>query len=282
MLPVAPLVPVLKPALAAGLALALALALAPAQTQAAPCLSQPASGAKPSSAPATPLPLAGARDGRLVSASGNELVVKGVVIPTAMQGSQALADAAQSAATATIAGRALHLEAAPEPDRYGASRVQGRLDGGDGPALAEALLRNGSGYADPTTLPACAGLLLDAESAARQARRGIWAIPGAMLRADALPALTARTGTFAVVEGRITGQRSFRGTSTLYFAPPGQKALMVTLPAEPDATFLRYGPATAMLRGTLIRVRGVVRDEGGPVIAVHSADQVAALEEKTR
>lgn len=276
-------VPVAKSALMVGLALAAALPLALAQAQAAPCFAEPAGSSRTSAEGAAPVTLATVRDGRLVSTSGAELVVKGLVIPTGAGSLQALADAAQSAATATIAHRRFHGEAAaPDRDRYGASRVQGRLDTPDGPPLVEALLRNGAGYADPTTLPACARPLLEAEAAARQSRRGIWAVPGALLQADAAPALSARTGTFAVVEGRISGQRSFRGTSTLYFAPRGQTALMVTLPSEPDATFLRYGPAPAMLRGTLIRVRGVVREDGGPLIAVHLSGQMDALEERTR
>ncbi len=260
----------------------LALPLALAQAQAAPCVVARTGTAKPPTERAAPLALAQVRDGRLVTLAGAELVVKGLVIPTGVGGVQALADAAQSAATATIADRRLHLENTPDLDRYGASRVLGRLDGPDGPNLAEALLRNGAGYADPTSLPDCQRLLLDAEAAARQAGRGIWAVPDAMLRADAPAALRARTGTFAVVEGRISGQRTARGTSTLYFAPPGQTALVVTLPSEPDATFLHYGPSPAMLRGTLIRVRGVVREDRGPVIAVHMAGQMVALEERTR
>lgn len=280
--PVACPVPVPKPALMAGLAMTLALPLALAPAQAAPCVAERTGIPRTQATAAAPLPLAQVRDGRLLTTSGAELVVKGLVIPTQASGIQALADAAQSATAATIANRRLYLEGAPDLDRYGASRVQGRLDAPDGPDLAEALLRNGAGYADPTTLPDCQRRLLDAETAARKAGRGIWAVPGAVVPAGALPTLRARTGTFTVVEGRISGQRSFRGTSTLYFAPPGQTALIVTLPSEPDATFLRYGPAPAMLRGTLIRVRGVVREDRGPVIAVHSAGQMVALEERAR
>lgn len=267
---------------ASAVALALAMPLGIPPVQAASCLTERPSPAIPTRPAAFPLRLDAVRNGRLVAASGVELVPKGLVIPTRTQSVPGLADAAQTAATRSIGGRLLFLEPGAETDRYGASRVHGRLDTPEGPSLAEALLRNGAGYADPTALPDCHRELLAAEGAARQARRGIWAVEGALARAEAGDALHARVGTFAVVEGRVSGARTARGLTYLYFAPPGHRALIVTLPTEPDATFLRYGPDAAMLRGTLIRVRGVVREDGGPVIAVRLPGQMDALEERTR
>ncbi len=267
---------------ASALALALAMPFGIAPVRAAPCLAERATAAAPARPAALPLRLESIRNGRLIAASGVELVAKGIVIPTRTQTVPGLADTAQTAATRSIRGRLLFPAPGTETDRYGVSRLHGRLDSPDGPSLAEALLQNGAGYADPTALPECRREVLAAEGTARQARRGIWAVDGALARAEAGDALHARVGTFAVVEGRVSGVRKTRGITYLYFAPPGHRALIVTVPTELDATILRYGPDPAMLRGTLIRVRGVVREDGGPVIAVRLPGQMDAVEERTR
>ncbi len=250
---------------------------------AAPCLS---SVQAPPVGPAA-LHLVGAQDGRLRAAAGAGaapvlLAPRGVVLPTRMAPVPGLWETAELTTQAVVTGRLLLPAVANPPDRYGATPVDGRLDSPTGPHLAEALVRAGAGYADPASLPDCRAALLEAERVAQAGRRGIWAVAGALARAEAGDAVRARVGTFAVVEGRVTGVRTFRGLTSLYFAPPGHTALTITVPAEPDATILRYGLDPAMLRGTLIRVRGIVREDGGPAIAVRLPGQMDALEERTR
>lgn len=227
-----------------------------------------------------PLAAALAGDGSLTLSDGRRLVPAGIVIPAALRPDQDLVAHAAAATAKLLEGRFLKL-GTTTMDRHG------RLVGGalvSGPAtdtseesLVLALLEAGAGYADPRSLPRCGDRLLAAEDAARRAHRGIFATGNAFLPASDDVALGLNAGLFTLAEGRVKAAGSTRETVYLNFGPRWRDDFTVILAAKDFATILRDDLNVATLRGTRVRVRGVVREDGGPAMFVRRADEISVL-----
>lgn len=258
----------------------LALLCAPA----GPCLGAAAERAATCEADGTgagpSLAASAAGDGSLALSDGHRFVPAGIVVPTVLRPDPELASRAAAATAGVLDGRFLVL-GTTTPDRHGrlvgAARLSGRAPEDASTPLVLALLEAGAGYADPRGAATCADRLLAAEAEARRARRGIFATDGAIVAASDDVAAGLNAGLVTVAEGRVSAAGATREKAYLNFGPRWRDDFTVILSAKDFATILGDDRDLAMLRGTRVRVRGVVREEGGPVMVIRSPNEISVL-----
>ena len=179
-----------------------------------------------------------------------------------------------------VDGQALRLEAlSPERDRY--DRIVAFAFVGDAKKpLQQVLLEQGQAIVGARVGDkACAAILLAAESAARGARRGIWADPNsAPLSAEHSDGLTARRGRFALVEGKVLSVRESGATIYVNFGRRWTRDFTVTIARRLQRTFAAAGLAPGSLAGRRIRVRGWIEQRSGPIIAADAPEQIELLD----
>lgn len=226
-------------------------------------------------------------DGSLRLADGRRLVPEQVAVPVRLGADAPLWTRASAAVTAGIAGKPVRL-GPTATDRHGrltgpalllsngSARDDGRgADFGADSDLALALVRSGAAFADPS--PPCAKAFLEAEDEARRARRGLWGSAEAVHATTDIDGLSARAGLFSVAEGRILTVGVRRDRTYLNFGDSWRQDFTVMMATADFATILGHGLDAAMLRGTMVRVRGVVREQGGPAMVVKTAAAVTQL-----
>ncbi|HEX5210412.1 MAG TPA: thermonuclease family protein [Pseudolabrys sp.] len=209
------------------------------------------------------------RDGRtLLLADGRELRLAGI---EAGDDSVAL--------QAMVGGRPLRLERlGPDHDRYG--RLVAFAFAGDGPiSVQQALLEQGQARVSARIgEKACAEALHAAESAARTAKRGLWANPNfAPLSAENLNGLAAMRGRFALVEGKVLSVRESGATIYVNFGRRWTRDFTVTILRRLERSFAAAGISPQSLAGHRVRVRGWVEQRGGPIIAAETPEQIELL-----
>lgn len=228
-----------------------------------------------------------AEDGALLLADGRRFRPQGIALPSRLDPDPDLIRASQGAIAAVLAHDALRL-AQGGIDRYGHLMGQATLaDGGD---ASLALLRAGAGHAQSAQPrrgrqasrngardARCNALYLAAEEHARQAGAGIWATSGARTRATDELALAARAGLFTVVEGTVTGTGSTREWIYLNFGPRWSEDFTILVAPRDFVTIFGDGLDPAMLQGTVVRARGVLREKGGPAIFARAPEDVTWL-----
>lgn len=180
---------------------------------------------------------------------------------------------------ALVGQRRAAKEGARRPSRE--DRAQNRAPPpGEAPGedLAAMLIRAGAGYARPMAGDdACRAERLAAEDEARTARRGLWALAVAIAPAHDADAMAIRAGLFTVAEGRVLAAGATRERVYLNFGASWRQDFTVMIEREDFATILGDSLEPAALRGTLMRVRGVVQTDGGPAIAVRQAGEIVRL-----
>lgn len=232
-------------------------------------------------AEASPLAAASGQDGNLGLSDGRRLVPAGVVLPTRLHPDADLVARAAEAANGVLEGRFIRLGTTAR-DRHG--RLVGSAElaaaeaGAPAVPLALALLEAGAGYADPRAAPACANALLAAEAEARRHRRGLFAAEGAIVAAGDEVAVGVHAGLFTLVQGRVRAAGATREKAYLNFGGRWREDFTVIVAAKDFATILGEDLNPDMLRGALVEVRGVVREEGGPAIFVRTAQDMAVLD----
>ena len=164
-------------------------------------------------------------------------------------------------------------------DRWGRRRADAvaEAEGAEPADLAGGMIAAGLAYADPGEADAlCRPALRALEVGPRMAGTGLWA--SAALDARDPVALAARTGRFAVVEGRIlhVGERSAR--TYLDFAPRGESGLTVTVQKRTWRSLAEHGLSAATLKGRLVRVRGTVEVGRSPLIDLAGRDAIEVVE----
>ena len=260
-----------------------AFAAPPATESAAPC---PVTGETSASA-TSPAPVAGAwvsaawtEAGALALSDGRRLVPEGIALPSRLSADAQMAQAAARAGSAALDGCAVRLADGPT-DRHGrrAAAAVARCPGASASEdLAVVLLRAGAGYARPAAGDAaCRAERMAAEDAARTARRGLWAATGAIAPANDEAAMAIHAGLFTVAEGRVLAAGGTRERIYLNFGASWRQDFTVMIAREDFATILGDSLDPALLRGTLMRVRGVVRTDGGPAITVRQAGEISRL-----
>lgn len=224
-----------------------------------------------------------AHDGALKLVDGRLFAPPGIAMPSRLHPDERLIRAARAAVEGTLSGQALQLAQGPS-DRHG--RLMGPAELENGQSLTLALLRAGAGYAQPelSTPPRtreraaetsrCNKALLAAENEARKDRRGIWAISSATTRATDETALAARIGLFTVVEGRVIATGTARDRIYVNFGTHWREDFTIILAPRDFKPIFGNSLDPAMLRGTVVRVRGVLREQGGPAIFARMAEDV--------
>ncbi|HEY8383351.1 MAG TPA: DNA-binding protein [Microvirga sp.] len=154
--------------------------------------------------------------------------------------------------------------------------------------LALEALGSGIALADPAGLAAIpdqrcradrAATLLAAEGAALKRGLGLWAEEGykPMSVAD-VAALKARTGTFALVEGRVQSVGERRTETYVNFSRDWQTDFTLIVPRRIWTRLAARGLNAASLARHQVRMRGVLLERGGPAIVLADDTLLQRLE----
>jgi endonuclease YncB( thermonuclease family) len=112
--------------------------------------------------------------------------------------------------------------------------------------------------------------LLEIESKARVARRGLWSEPFyAVEPADAV----GEVDRFAIVEGRVQTAEARGDRTFLNFGEDYRSDFTVAIGSQ-DLTAFTGAKAPDALVGSMVRVRGYLRESGGPLMRIDHAEQI--------
>ena len=180
-----------------------------------------------------------------------------------------------AALSALVAGRSVTLHGETDaPDRYGRQPAFVFADSADA-SVQSLLLAQGDALVSGTVADkACAAELIAAESAARQARRGIWADPAVIKNAESAGDILARIGQFTVVEGKVLSVRQAGATTYINFGRRWTRDFAVTISRRVTAAFEAAGIALKSLENKRIRVRGFIEARGGPRMEALQVGQI--------
>ena len=215
------------------------------------------------------------KDGALQLADGRTVVLEGVRLPGVDRPNDPITAQALHAVSDLVMNAPLTLASTPpRQDRYGRLRVQAFSD----VWLQRELLERG--LARVSVLPdrqECSPDFFEAETAARQARRGLWALSDFAVRQA--PGFAAPEGSFQIVEGHVfnvalpSGGRAF-----IDFNADFRKGLSAVIAPEDRKAFRDADPALQDLVGRTIRIRGVVTNfNGRPEITLFNPRQIELL-----
>lgn len=212
-------------------------------------------------------PIDGAREIRLVGIQAPKLPLGRKNFPE-----WPLAPEAKAALEALVGGKrvAFHF-GETRIDRHG--RLLAHLYTDDGTWVQGAMLQ--AGMARVYTFPdnrARAAEMYALEAEARAARRGIWAHPYYAVRTPAQAA--ADIGTFQVIEGQVLDTARVRERVFLNFGPNWRTDFTIAIPTKALARFRTAGLDPPALKGRLVRVRGWLKRENGPMIEATHPEQI--------
>jgi len=149
------------------------------------------------------------------------------------------------------------------PDRYGRQTAFVYLAASDTPVQAQ-LVSEGTALVSPDLDNGdCATALKAAESEARQAQRGTWAVNAVIKNAESPDDILAGIGRFTVVEGKVLSVHQSGATTYLNFGRSWTRDFAVTIPRRALAAFAQAGLAPKSLENKRIRVRGWVEARQG-------------------
>lgn len=156
-------------------------------------------------------------------------------------------------------------------DRHGRLLAHLRLE--DGTWVQGELLRQGMArvYSFPDNRHDVAEMLA-LEQEARAAKRGIWGHPFYALRGP--DGLERELGTFQVVEGRVTAAASVRGRVYLNFGENWREDFTVTISSQAMKLFVESGIEPWAWKGRVVRARGWLRKNNGPMIEATHPEQI--------
>jgi endonuclease YncB( thermonuclease family) len=214
------------------------------------------------------------KDGTLILGDGRTALLAGLRLPGAdAPGSDIAKAALWRLRQRAMEGPLTLTTTAPEKDRYGRLRVQafGTV------WLQTELLRHG--LARVSVAPdrqECAPDFYEAETAARDAGRGLWALPQFAVR-DAL-SLSAAPGSFQLVAGRVVNIARHDGRVFIDFAQDYRKGFSATVAPKDSKAFRDAEPVLEDLLDRRVRLRGIVEGFGGRrEIALSNPKQIEIL-----
>ncbi|WP_139111144.1 thermonuclease family protein [Stappia indica] len=144
--------------------------------------------------------------------------------------------------------------------------------------LARELVRQGRAIVAPRLAAAdCLAHLLKEETRARQRKAGLWAQERVWSAHDP-EALSERTGRYTLVAGRVISVGETRSMVYLNFGGRWSRDFTATISAERKAAFVDAGLDVTSLDGAAIRLRGMVRQAGGPSIELVHPAQIERLD----
>jgi endonuclease YncB( thermonuclease family) len=188
-----------------------------------------------------------------------------------------------AALSAILNGRDVILRADDDtPDRYGREPAFVFLASSETPPdeklVQSELLMQGEALVSATvTDKACAAVLMEAEAAARQAKRGIWADPAVIKNPESPGDILAGIGQFMLVEGKVLSVRQAGATTYLNFGRNWTRDFAVTISRRVLPVFEAAGIAPKSLENRRIRVRGWIEARNGPRIEVLRVGQIELL-----
>jgi len=206
-------------------------------------------------------------------ADGRELRLAGIGVPRstphfAQEAQQTLADLADRREAQ------IYYEERRN-DRYG--RTVAHVAVASDLWLEAELVRRGLARVETTRDTAAAAVVLLAiEREARAAGRGLWARPEYRVR-DA-GGLGRWRDSFQIVAGRVAASHRSPGRLWLEFASAQGRGLELEIPAEANRLFRAAGMDLSGLVGADVRVRGWLRWQDGPIIAVDHPAQIELVE----
>jgi len=164
-----------------------------------------------------------------------------------------------------------------KPDRYG--RLVAFVFAGDATnSVQNLLLDQGaaafSGDIADSDNKSCAMELQAHETAARQARRGLWADAAAIKNTERPDDILPWIGQFVVAEGKIASVREAGGTIYVNFSRRWTEGFAVTISRRMIRRFDAWGIALKTLENRTVRVRGFVEQRTGPRIEVLGPGQI--------
>jgi micrococcal nuclease len=215
-------------------------------------------------------------DGETVTLDdGTELRLIGALAPRALDTGSAPGTwppevAAIAELRALVVGKSVELAFGGErTDRYGRWQAHVFIREGherqwvQGHLIEQGLAR---AYLEPGNR-ACGDLLLSAERAAREGRRGLWSDAAYAIRDAHRPARLARyRSTFQIVEGRIAGVAQVRGVVYLNFGADWRRSFSVSLRRGDRALLGAHAADPKAMVGQQVRVRGWVEPGGTPTM----------------
>lgn len=184
------------------------------------------------------------------------------------------------------AGTMVRFRPQGESDRWG--RIPARIEIGDTiaphPAAQwrwweEALLRTGAAIMRADRRPdPCRPLLAQAETAAREARIGLWSRPDWPLDAGNPQAVLARLGRYGIVAGRVHSVGDRRTMVYLNFGSDWSSDMTVSMTRPLWTRLAASGIRSRDLAGARVLVRGLIRETNGPLIELGQIEDIEILE----
>jgi endonuclease YncB( thermonuclease family) len=163
-------------------------------------------------------------------------------------------------------------------DRWGRRSV--RIENPDGQLdLARGLVEAGLAIADPANADAlCPDDFLATEAAVRQRSLGVWADAGYKpIGSDQADRLKDRTGTFAIVEGRVRSVGERAQWTYLNFGGRWAEDFTVIIPKKTWKRMAERGLDAAAFRGRQVRVRGILEAWQGASLTVEIPEMIERL-----
>lgn len=216
------------------------------------------------------------RDGVLILQNGHALMLEGIRLPGADRPSAPIAAQALDALRQLAMKSPLTLTSTPpKEDRYGRLRVQAFAD----VWLQVEMLKRG--LARVAVMPdrqECSPDFYDAETEARKASRGLWALPDFAVRKA--QTLSATEGSFQVVEGHVFNVANPpSGRAFLDFNPDFHKGFSAIIAPEDRKAFRDTDPRLEDLSGHDVRIRGFVLNFNGRAeIALFNPRQIELIQ----
>lgn len=119
--------------------------------------------------------------------------------------------------------------------------------------------------------------LLDKETAARRACRGIWALNYYRIHEADPQRLEQNLGTFQLIEGRVLETARVRNWTYINFGDDYRTDFTVSVNRKDWKGFEEAGLDLLALAGHQVRVRGWLKDFNGPLIEVTHPEQIEIL-----
>jgi endonuclease YncB( thermonuclease family) len=210
-------------------------------------------------------------DGRTFRlADGAEVRLAGIELMTGVRSTTELA--------ALTAGRDVTLQGENDtPDRYGRQPAFAFASPSASSVQTELLTQGAALASGSVSDRGCAAELAAAESAARRAKRGIWAQTNVIKNAESPGDILADVGRFAVVEGRVLSVRQAGTVTYINFGRRWTQDFAVTISRRMMAAFENAGVAPKSFERRRIRVRGWVERRGGPRIEALRVGQIEVV-----
>lgn len=117
--------------------------------------------------------------------------------------------------------------------------------------------------------------MLEIESTARDAKRGIWRHPFYRIRQAST--VQRDIGSFQLVEGAVRAVAAQRKYTYLNFGENWRTDFTIAIPARARRLFEDSGLSLSTLQGRRVRVRGWVKSRNGPMIDATHPEQIEIL-----